>query len=61
MIWVSRIISLINGGVFAYWSHLGTANPDWRLWIKFVIVSGVGFIAGDVYREAKMKRAERFK
>jgi hypothetical protein len=53
MKWTSRILGVINGGLFAYWCGIGSDNPNWWLWSKFMLVSSLAFMAGNYYHKGK--------
>jgi hypothetical protein len=55
MKWASRIISFVSGGLFVYWTGMGSSSPDWWLWGKFMVVSVLSYEAGQLMKEARLK------
>jgi hypothetical protein len=58
MIWASRGIMLVAGGIFAYWSGVFSGDADWWLWAKFYMMVVMGHIAGELRSKAKSRQCQ---
>ena len=58
MIWASRGIMLVAGGIFAYWSGVFSDNTDWWLWAKFYLMTVMGHYAGGFHERSKRRKCQ---
>jgi hypothetical protein len=58
MIWISRIVMLTAGGIFAYWSGVFGGSTNWWLWAKFYLMVMMGHYAGSLYEKAKRSKCQ---